>query len=299
MSINPIVWLFALLCTLLSPFSIGQSTIIHEQKSLYQDIVVFEHQDFRCLSFTAKRGERVQTCEYQDPQDKRIYFPYVRMTLAGLLFNPKPERILIIGLGGGSVPSALAELYPESHMDIVEIDPVVSQIAERYFYFQPSHNTRVHTGDARVYIKRAGLKGQKYDFILLDAFNGEYIPEHLMTQEFLMETKQLLSSSGVLVANTFSTSKLYDHESATYRSVFGEFYNFKIPQESGNRVILSMLTPLPNQQALQQQAEALVSALQPFAIEIENYPSLMTLEADWDEQARLLTDQFSPANLLK
>lgn len=55
MSINPIVWLFALLCTLLSPFSIGQSTIIHEQKSLYQDIVVFEHQDFRCLSFTAKK----------------------------------------------------------------------------------------------------------------------------------------------------------------------------------------------------------------------------------------------------
>ncbi|EJO9871933.1 fused MFS/spermidine synthase [Vibrio vulnificus] len=299
MSINPIVWLFALLCTLLSPFSIGQSTIIHEQKSLYQDIVVFERQDFRCLSFTAKKGERVQTCEYQDPQDKRIYFPYVRMTLAGLLFNPKPERILIIGLGGGSVPSALAELYPESHMDIVEIDPVVSQIAEHYFYFQPSHNTRVHTSDARVYIKRAGLKGQKYDFILLDAFNGEYIPEHLMTREFLLETKQLLSSRGVLVANTFSTSKLYDHESVTYRSVFGEFYNFKIPQESGNRVILSMLTPLPNQRALQQQAEALASALHPFAIEIENYPSLMTLEADWDEQARLLTDQFSPANLLK
>lgn len=114
-----------------------------------------------------------------------------------------------------------------------------------------------------------------------------------------METKQLLSSRGVLVANTFSTSKLYDHESVTYRSVFGEFYNFKIPQESGNRVILSMLTPLPNQRALQQQAEALASALRPFAIEIENYPSLMTLEADWDEQARLLTDQFSPANLLK
>ena len=55
---------------------------------------------------------------------------------------------------------------------------------------------------------------------MLDAFDGEYIPEHLMTVEFL-EMRDLLSDDGVLVANTFASSKLYDYESATYAEAFG------------------------------------------------------------------------------
>ena len=48
---------------------------------------------------------------------------------------------------------------------------------------------------------------------MLDAFDHEYIPEHLLTQEFLKEVKSLLAPGGVLAANTFSSSRLYDHES--------------------------------------------------------------------------------------
>ena len=62
---------------------------------------------------------------------------------------------------------------------------------------------------------------QRYDLIMLDAFDHEYIPEHLLTQEFLQEVKSLLAPGGVLAANTFSSSRLYDHESTTYAAVFG------------------------------------------------------------------------------
>ncbi len=97
---------------------------------------------------------------------------------------------------------------------------------------------KVELVDARVFAKRAGLKGKTYDFIILDAFTGDYIPEHLMTAEFLSETQALLSDDGVLVANTFSTSKLYDHESVTYQQVFGDYLNFKMAN-TGNRVIIA------------------------------------------------------------
>ena len=77
--------------------------------------------------------------------------------------------------------------------------------------------------------------GTKYDVVMLDAFDHEYIPEHLLTREFLTEVKSLLSPQGVLVANTFSSSRLYDHESTTYADVFGTFYNLK----RDNRVIIA------------------------------------------------------------
>ena len=60
-----------------------------------------------------------------------------------------------------------------------------------------------------------------HDLIMLDAFNGDYIPEHLMTREYLEETSKLMAENAVVVANTFSISQLYHHESTTYQAVFG------------------------------------------------------------------------------
>src|SRR5205823_8355450 len=73
-----------------------------------------------------------------------------------------------------------------------------------------------------------------YDVVMLDAFENDYIPEHMLTREFLEEVKSVMAPNGVIVANTFSDSALYDHESVTYRAVFGSFFNLKL----GNRIIL-------------------------------------------------------------
>ncbi len=48
---------------------------------------------------------------------------------------------------------------------------------------------RVFEQDARVWVKRAATAPKRYDLIMLDAFNGDYIPEHLMTREYLAETR--------------------------------------------------------------------------------------------------------------
>lgn len=285
------------LLSLLQP-SPANSRVIHKQKSLYQDIVVTEQDGRRCLVFNEVRGDRNQTCQFLD-DDPRLVFPYVRMSLAGLLVTPHPEHILVVGLGGGSVPSAMRTLYPQAQIDVVELDPAVVDVAKEFFHFQEDEHMHVTVADARVFIKRAGLKEQHYDFILLDAFNGDYIPEHLMTKEFLQETKALLSEDGVLVANTFSSSRLYDHESVTYRQVFGPFYNFKQPRITGNRVIIASRAPLPDHTELNHRAQALADRLLNFDVDIRSYPEHMSTTIDWDTQARPLTDQYAPANLLQ
>ena len=141
---------------------------------------------------------------------RRLVFSYTRMMLASLLLNPEPERILMAGLGGGSLVAALNELLPDAALDVVEIDPAVVHAAREFFDFHPSGRTRVVVRDARVFIKRALREGQRYDVVMLDAYGGDYIPEHLMTVEFLAEVGELLAPGGVLVANTFAQSRLYD-----------------------------------------------------------------------------------------
>lgn len=270
---------------------------IHREKSLYGNILVREQNSRRCLVFAVKRGDRNQTCmDLRDP--RRLVFPYVRMTLAGLLVKPSPSRILMIGLGGGSIPIALSELFPEAQIDIVEIDEAVVRVAREYFNFAETERMKVVVADGRVFVKRALLQQRQYDFVILDAFTGDYIPEHLMTMEFLEEIKSLLPADGVLVANTFSTSALYDHESETYKAVFGEFINFKMPI-TGNRVVIASLAGLPADAVLRQRAGEFAPRLAPYDVEIENFPDYMYRGQDWDHHKRPLTDQYSPANLLR
>ncbi|WP_245883901.1 spermidine synthase [Vibrio albus] len=290
-----------MLATLLSFLSSApaQSKVIHQQKSLYQNIVVVEEDGRRCLTFSSTQGRRTQSCQYQKQGDSRLVFPYTRMSLSGLLINPDPEKILVVGLGGGSIPQVLSELYPGAQIDIVELDPAVAKVAYDYFHFKETDTMTVTIADARVFIKRAGIQGHHYDYILLDAFNGDYIPEHLMTQEFLEETRQILTDNGVLIANTFSRSQLYAHESVTYRKVFGPFLNFKNPEETGNRVIIAGKAELPNMQELKDQADRMAKRLAHYGVSIEKFPERMSSEADWDTSARVLTDQFSPVNLLR
>ncbi len=281
--------------------------VLYEERSVYTRIIVEDSNGLRCLKFTLKREDSTQTCINLN-YPKRMVFSYTQMSMASLLLNPNPASVLIVGLGGGTLPMALRDLLPEALIDTVEIDEAVVRVAKEYFGYREDEYNRAIIQDARVYGKRSALGGLTYDLIILDAFNGEYIPEHLMTVEFLEEMRALLSDDGVLVANTFASSQLYDFESATYAAVFGDFLNFR-GSSTGNRVILVPQGKLPadrrdalDTQTLRARAAALQNSLKPYGVPITKYAGTLTAlskkKPDWDTDTRPLTDQFSPANVL-
>ena len=270
---------------------------IHRQSSLYQNILVVESFGMRCMQFSVRTDQRNQSC-IELRHAGRLALTYTRMMLAGLLLDPAPRHILMVGLGGGSIPTALAALYPDASIDIVEIDPAVVEVARDYFGFESTPRMRIFVQDARVWGKRAALRDRHYDLILLDAFNGDYIPEHLMTREYLRETRALLNEGGVLVSNTFAISALYHNESATYADVFGTFFNFKSP-DSANRIVVARRGVLPDRASLEAAARSLDTTLAPFGVPIRRYPARLDTRVDWNRDARVLTDQYSPANLLR
>lgn len=271
--------------------------VVHRERSLYQTILITQEPSRLCMKFTIRDRERNQSC--MDPRSpKRMVFTYTRMMMASLLLTPEPGSVFVAGLGGGTLPTALAELLPEARIEVAEIDPAVIAVARTYFGFAANDRLQVHVSDARVFVKRALARGEHYDLVLLDAYSGDYIPEHLMTLEFLAETRDLLASGGVLAANTFATSSLYDHESVTYREIFGDYFNLRLP-ESNNRVILASNGPLPSTATLRDNARAWRSRLRVYDVPIASYPARMSRKVDWDETKRALTDQYSPANLLR
>jgi spermidine synthase len=273
--------------------AIAQQRTIHEERSLYRNISVVQVGDERCMLFRARRGLGRESCMLMTEPDKLV-FDYAPMMLSSLFLNPDPQKILIIGQGGGTLPMALKELVPNAEIDVVEIDAAVDRIARRFFMYEPTPKIRTIIEDGRVYVKRAGRQGLKYDLVMLDAFEADYIPEHMLTKEFLEEVKAIMTPNAVLAANTFSSSALYDHESTTYRAVFATFFNLKI----GNRIILTRLGGINDFEEIRNNAARWDSEFRRRGGDPDRLLRLMDTRADWNANARILTDQYSPSNVL-
>ena len=269
--------------------------LIHSERSLYRQVLVYEDDDegTRCLCFTRLCAIGRQSClDLRDPD--RLVFEYTQMMLGALYLAPQPRSILIIGLGGGTLPHTLEKLLPQADIDVVEIDPAVVRVAQQYFGFRADAHVHVIVEDGRAYVRRMLRGSRRYQLIMLDAYDSQYIPEHMLTREFLMEVRELLTPGGVVAANTFSSSRLYQNESVTYQSVFGQFYNLK----SGNRVILAANGPLPSMDTVTRTSRRFVDAFRPFGLAPAEVLARFSTRVDWDPHARVLTDQYSPANLL-
>lgn len=276
---------------------LAQAKVIHKERSLYSTILVDQRGSLVCLQFSIRSDQRNQSCmDRRRPQ--QMVLAYTRMMMTGLLVTPDPRRVLLIGMGGGTIPTVLAQLYPEAELDVVEIDAAVVQVARDYFDFADTPNMRVHTTDGRVFVKRAGLRQAQYDLVMLDAFNGDYIPEHLMTAEFLDEVRAVMAPGAVAVANTFAISQLYHHESTTYQHVFGDFLNLRT-NASANRVIIAVNGPLPSNERLRATATKLHPTVSAYGVRLRSYVRNISRKPDWDTTARMLTDQYAPANLLR
>ncbi len=271
---------------------------LYRAKSLYRDIYVVENNDLLCLKFSIPRREDTsQSCmDRKDPM--RMVFNYTRMMMAAVLINPEPRSILIVGLGGGTLPTAFNDMYPDAEITSVEIDPAVAKVARKYFDFKETDNNKVVIKDARLHIKRQALKNKKYDLVILDAFGSDYIPEHLTTVEFLQEVKQVLSPQGVLASNTFSSSKYYHHESSTYAEVFGKFFVMQTNAGSNRVILYSENDALLNIDNIQNNVQRLGKTLDKYDVDAELMLRSINTLPMWNESARPLTDQYSPANIL-
>ena len=128
----------------------------------------------------------------------RLVFWYTQQLADVVDASSRRDRILILGGGTFTLPRFLAQTYPESQIDVVEIDPELLKVARAYFYYDDPANVRLVFEDARAYVNQTD---RRYDVILVDVYGGSEVPFSLMTNEFGAALKRRTSQGGVVAAN--------------------------------------------------------------------------------------------------
>jgi predicted membrane-bound spermidine synthase len=163
------------------------------------------------------------------------YFTYVYRISDFTDSIPKDSKILLLGLGGGSVAKRLTD--KGFSVDVCELDKRIAEVAKKYFYLSDKVNVTVD--DARHYIKTCN---KKYDLVIFDTFKGEDPPNHVFTVESLEETKKLLNPGGSVFVN--SLGYIEGRTGKSMRSIYKTFL------ASGFKVEVLPTDPDPNQRNL-------------------------------------------------
>ncbi len=112
------------------------------------------------------------------------------------------DQILILGGGAYTLPRNLAEKYPNSQIDVVEIDPELAQIAQQYFYYDDRDNLQNISDDARVYVDTTT---KQYDVVIVDVYNDTEVPFTILTQEYGRSVRRITQPGGVVIANIIAS----------------------------------------------------------------------------------------------
>ncbi|MFH0965059.1 MAG: fused MFS/spermidine synthase [Planctomycetota bacterium] len=273
--------------------------IVYQKSTLYHRVFVFREGDVVTLRFR-RRGRIIQSqVDLSDP--RRHLLEYTTLVYCGLLYDPEPKRMLVVGMGGAVIPRHMRYDFPDLEIDIVEIDADIPKIAEEYFRFRADDKMKVHVSDGRIFVRKM-LRQQaapKYDLVILDAFTDDYIPFHLMTKEFLEEVRGALAPTGVVVANVIRTNQLYDAELATFLAAFGRCHVYRA-RRSTNAMLVSWGAEGPRLTAeeARRRAERLQQA-HGFAFDLVKIAE----DGDFDPRpgrgGRVLTDDRAPVDWLR
>ncbi len=127
--------------------------------------------------------------------------------------EPKLKNILILGLGGGTVQHLISRELPEAYMVSVDIDPVMYDIAKKYFEIDTLERHRVIIADAcRVIVDPENYELAKGSFqaAFVDIYIGEKFPELGKSGNFISAVKDMLIPGGLLIINRIYTKHHQD-----------------------------------------------------------------------------------------
>jgi len=201
------------------PATVRGRKVLAEATSEYSKIRVQQRGTRRTLGFIRERGDEfVQTIiDLKDPDAPA--HGYAEAMAAPFMVVDDPRKLLVIGLGGGTLVRFFHSRVPAAHIDAVEIDPEVVRLAAEWFGVVPGPRLRVFTDDGVRFI--AG-EGDSYDIIWLDAYldpgrpgtDVAGVPDELRGDGFLRRVRARLRPGGVAAFNIHHLTGYHEHVNA-------------------------------------------------------------------------------------
>jgi spermidine synthase len=222
----------------------GTGAVEFETTSDFSRIRIRRQGSVRTLFFVGESGDEVVESAVNIAAPHELLVPYTRFMFASYLFRPEQSRVLIVGLGGGSMIHFLKHYHPQLQVDVVEIDPAIVKTAEDFFGIRSEGNVKVITADGFQYLRDPGTR---YDVLYMDAFlrpreetDSSGTPRRLKTIEFLKEMQLRLLPDGLVVFNLHSQT--VDADTQAIQSAFPQVYSIPVPGR-GNRIVVGTLSP--------------------------------------------------------
>jgi spermidine synthase len=217
-------------------------------------------------------------------------FDYPYYFNLGFAFNGEIKDVLFIGGGGMSAPKKFLKEYDDIHIDVVEIDPKVVEIAKKFFVVPDDPRLDIHVEDGRVFIERTE---KRYDLIVLDAYTGNYVPFHLMTYEFFELVEKRLKPGGIVISNLITPlsgdlATLFKSEYRTMSEFFPDIHVFPLGHTMlpGNVIIVAS----KEKHDIQEITERTTNSKYKEYLE-KHYSSAIDISG-----ASILTDDYAPVN---
>lgn len=201
---------------------------------MFGRLVVRDAYGFRVL---AVGDESVEQTAIIVDEPLRLVHEYNQLLLCAMAAASNPQRVLAVGLGGGALPRFLRLHFPWVEVDVVEIDPAVVDATQRYFGVSPDDKLQIHVDDVSVFLKRTQ---NTWDVILLDAYRGDEVPEHLTSPEFLQLARSRLSPGGALASNLWGPpSEQFETLLASHNAAFPQIF-MTVGQRDLNHVLVGV-----------------------------------------------------------
>ncbi len=227
-----------------------------------------------------------QSMTYLDSPDE-LAGEYTKFYPLAFHFKQNIHSILVVGGGAYTLPKFFASHYPDMIVDVVEIDPGVTELARQYFWLKDLPNLNIMHEDARTYFRRTV---KRYDAIFLDAFGSSpCVPFHLSTEKAFHELFQLLNPEGILIMNLISAirgdeGKFFQAEYHTLSSVFPWVLTYPVHSDNEDEVQNLVLVGLKTKNAP--------------ALQSDNGEFSELLKHAWEGKVAsnmpVLTDDFAP-----
>ncbi len=199
------VWVGGIIAVLIGATSQeGQALdTVYQKDSLYHRILITEQQKgtpdavrYLQLDSTYEGAMRVNDGEVVMKYQQFWRLPTMKPGL-------KVDNALFIGAGAFGMPEQISRQYPQSTVDVVEIDPAVIEAGRKFFKLDEFPRVQAHASDGRRFLSGSG--GRKWDFIFGDAYNGmRQIPLHLASKEFFQLVHDHLTPQGIFLMNIIS-----------------------------------------------------------------------------------------------
>lgn len=278
----------------------ASAEVIFQAYSPYHHVMVIDKDGLRTLSFDGTHETRMSL---RNPLEG--HFEYTEFFHYAWLWNTNLNRVLMLGLGGGSTQRSFLQRYPGVQIETVEIDPVVFNAATNFFGVTTSERHKVMISDGRTFLRRSR---SQYDLLVLDAYTkhryGSQIPQHLATKEFFELARDHLTTNGVLAYNVITVSRLGGADAGaalgrTLRAVFPQVYCFKSSQSHNVVMIATRETRRSSNAELVARAAALLRQGQDFpkgfTARLGTQPTDLPRQA---ARAPILTDDYAPVESL-